>query len=199
MRKSNRDKILAAARSLFLQYGYNGVSVRKISEKAGLTTGAVYFHFKSKGDIYRSICLEAGDLLIERFRRGVASGRTPNQKLIAIYDSFLKFFYEYQDYYKILMEYKADYRTEEDLRSDEIITKMTEITQEMVEPIRLGIEKGVFREIDIPMLSIFLAAISEGMLQYKRLGLLDRMGISDTEFRGFMADVVGNGIAGKAN
>ena len=68
MRKNNRDRILKTARQLLPRYGYNGVSIRAIAEKARLTTGAIYFHFKDKKDIYRTICFEAIDMLISNFR-----------------------------------------------------------------------------------------------------------------------------------
>ena len=51
MRKNNRQHILDIARKLFLEYGYNGISIRNIAKKAKLTTGAIYFHFKNKKEI----------------------------------------------------------------------------------------------------------------------------------------------------
>lgn len=46
-----RERILDAAEQLFHQYGYKKVSVREIASAAGVTTGALYYHFKDKEQI----------------------------------------------------------------------------------------------------------------------------------------------------
>ncbi|HRS78387.1 MAG TPA: TetR/AcrR family transcriptional regulator [Spirochaetota bacterium] len=194
MRKNNRERILKTARQLFPRYGYNGISIRAIAEKAKLTTGAIYFHFKDKMDIYKTICFEAIDMLIANFRERMESRKTPSQKLISTFDSYIDFFYNHQDHYNILMEYKAHY--DPDVKDDhlEVTKKLSEMYELMEETIRAGIQDGSFREIDPRMLSVLLAAVTEGMLQLKKLGIFDYMKISDENFRRFMGDTIGRGI-----
>ena len=48
-------KSLASAKSEFLEKGYAKASLRKICANAGMTTGALYFFFKDKEDLFRSI------------------------------------------------------------------------------------------------------------------------------------------------
>jgi len=43
-----RERILAAARDLFLREGFEGVSVRRIAERAGCSPGMLYHFFTSK-------------------------------------------------------------------------------------------------------------------------------------------------------
>jgi AcrR family transcriptional regulator len=40
-----RDRLLAAAVDLFAERGYDGVRVRDLAERAGVTTGAIYAHY----------------------------------------------------------------------------------------------------------------------------------------------------------
>jgi len=194
MRKNNKDKILSAARRLFLKYGYNGISLRAIAREAKLTTGAVYFHFKNKMDIYRTICHEAIDILVKEFTTGLNRGERINQKLISTFDSYIRFFYEHSDYYNILMEYKASYDQEGNSKNNGIAERMSRLTTFAQNTIEEGIKAGEFRTLDTSMLSLFLASIAEGMLQYKNMGLFDFYGVSDRDFRKFMADVIGRGI-----
>lgn len=42
------DKLLAAARSLFVSKGYRSTPLEQVAAAAGLTKGAVYFHFGAK-------------------------------------------------------------------------------------------------------------------------------------------------------
>ncbi|OHD63241.1 MAG: hypothetical protein A2176_11695 [Spirochaetes bacterium RBG_13_51_14] len=197
MRKNNRDRILKTARQLLPRYGYNGISIRAIAARAKLTTGAIYFHFKDKKEIYRTICFEAIDTLIDNFKRGIQSRQTPGQKLISSFDSYINFFYENRDHYNILMEYKAHYHPDEHGHDIEIARKMCEMTDLMEDTIRMGIREGAFRDINPRMLAILLAAVTEGMLQLKKLGVFDYLKISDADFRSFMADTIGRGIQGE--
>lgn len=194
MRKNNREKILQTARRLFLKYGYNGISMRTIAAHAKLTTGAVYFHFKNKKEIYRTICEEALDILRGMFMDSIARGTTPSQKLISTFDSYLSFFYKYLDYYNILMEYKSEFHNGESGERNEIAHRMEDLFKMIACTVDEGIKKKEFRELHPLMLVLFLAALSEGMLQFKKLGILESMKITDREFRKFMADTTWKGI-----
>lgn len=50
-----RAKILSVARTRFATKGYYGTSVDSIVKGAGLSKGAIYWHFSGKWDIYRSV------------------------------------------------------------------------------------------------------------------------------------------------
>ena len=52
----NRQKLMAAARTLFAERGFSAVSVDEIAAKASLTKGAVYYQFKDKRDLFRAAC-----------------------------------------------------------------------------------------------------------------------------------------------
>lgn len=50
-----RKLLIEAAKKEFLEKGYNKASLRNICAKAGMTTGALYFFFSNKEDLYESI------------------------------------------------------------------------------------------------------------------------------------------------
>ena len=50
-----RDKILDAALALFAINGCSGTTVRMISDKSGITLGALTYHFKSKEALYLEV------------------------------------------------------------------------------------------------------------------------------------------------
>ena len=47
-----RQRILAAAKELFVQQGYKKTTIRQIVEKSGVLTGSIYYFFKNKEDIF---------------------------------------------------------------------------------------------------------------------------------------------------
>ena len=46
------EDILAAARDVFADKGYEGASITDIAQKAGIVEGTIYKHFKNKSIIY---------------------------------------------------------------------------------------------------------------------------------------------------
>ncbi len=52
---ATENRILQQAVRLFLEKGYHGTSIDEITRAAGLTKGALYWHFKSKEDLLQRI------------------------------------------------------------------------------------------------------------------------------------------------
>ena len=53
-----RRQILAAARELFVNEGYESVSMRKIASKIEYSPTTIYLYFKDKADLLDSVCKE---------------------------------------------------------------------------------------------------------------------------------------------
>ena len=51
-----RQRILDAARELFVTHGYEAVTMRKIAEKIEYSPTALYFHFEDKTALIRALC-----------------------------------------------------------------------------------------------------------------------------------------------
>jgi len=53
--RATREAILDAAEATFLELGVSHSSLNAIAKRAGVTRGAIYFHFPDKREIYRAI------------------------------------------------------------------------------------------------------------------------------------------------
>ncbi|MDE6313113.1 MAG: TetR/AcrR family transcriptional regulator [Lachnospiraceae bacterium] len=53
--KETRNKLLESAKAEFMEKGYTGASLRNICKNAGVTTGALYFFFQDKEDLFASL------------------------------------------------------------------------------------------------------------------------------------------------
>ena len=56
--QNTRELLLEAGKEEFLEKGFEKASLRKICERAGVTTGAVYFFFENKEDLFHQIVSE---------------------------------------------------------------------------------------------------------------------------------------------
>lgn len=95
--QDTKDRILDTAQSLIMERGFSATSLDDILKATGVTKGAFFHHFKSKGDLAQK--------LVERFatddfamfdewdRRAEALSEDPYQAIIL----FLRFFEEWLD------------------------------------------------------------------------------------------------------
>lgn len=54
---ATREALLDAAEEVFLERGVARTSLEQIAREAGVTRGAVYWHFKNKADLFRAMLL----------------------------------------------------------------------------------------------------------------------------------------------
>lgn len=92
-KQQTRAKVLAAARRLFSEQGYEGATIRDIAAAAGMSTGAVFANFSDKSDLFREIMITDMSALADAMRE--ASGRGAN-----VDDALLKIFMAGYAFYK---------------------------------------------------------------------------------------------------
>lgn len=63
--KETREKLIESAKTEFMGKGYNKASLRTICANAGVTTGALYFFFEDKADLFKAIVGKPVDELFE--------------------------------------------------------------------------------------------------------------------------------------
>lgn len=83
--KETRKRLLESARKEFSENGYTKASLRKICANAGVTTGALYFFFKDKEDLFGAIVDPPFKGLIEtlseHFRQDIETVSSENWQL----------------------------------------------------------------------------------------------------------------------
>lgn len=53
--------LLDAARELFMAHGYGGTSTEAVLQRAGVTRGALYYHYRDKADLFEAVFDEVRD------------------------------------------------------------------------------------------------------------------------------------------
>ncbi|WP_211748869.1 TetR/AcrR family transcriptional regulator [Paenibacillus sp. Marseille-Q4541] len=76
----SRERILEAARHLFVTKGYRSISMRSIGQHLGYSHGSLYYHFKEKAELFYAIVVEdfnhLGQLLLQAMAKGSKDGLT---------------------------------------------------------------------------------------------------------------------------
>ena len=58
---SMKAKILAAARRIFGEFGYNDTTTRRIAQDVGIDISTLYYHWGEKQDLYEAVLADVGD------------------------------------------------------------------------------------------------------------------------------------------
>ena len=89
-KQRTREKILASAKSLFTEKGYEGATIRDIAAAAGMSTGAVFASFTDKSDLFNEIIGADRESLFE-VMRAEAVGASAEEALNAMFDAGYRF------------------------------------------------------------------------------------------------------------
>jgi AcrR family transcriptional regulator len=86
------NSILNAARGLFIEKQYADVSLREITEIAGVTRGALYHHFPSKEELYSRLVIRCLEEVKSAIRESLQASRgvSARDRLHHILISFLR-------------------------------------------------------------------------------------------------------------
>jgi AcrR family transcriptional regulator len=91
-KQQTRAKVLAAARRLFSESGYEGATIRDIAAEAGMSTGAVFANFTDKSDLFRDIMSADMVALAESMREAAAKGRGLEDTLLKMFTAGYAFY-----------------------------------------------------------------------------------------------------------
>lgn len=161
-----RERILAAAGRVFARKGYLAASLDQVAQDAGMTKGAIYWHFRSKSDLFFA-------LLDTRFRlhteplsaevqRAAAAG-DPKGAITAILQDILRRLREDEDWPRLYLEFMGQ------ARDAEVRARLARYYDESWSLAALLIEHmkqaGVYPpDIDARSLAVFWSALVDGLL-----------------------------------
>src|SRR6516165_2630672 len=100
-KSETRDKILDAARELFINEGYEAVSMRKLAEKIEYSPTDIYLHFADKEELFHELCHEDFPPLAEVFPSS-AMPLDPVERLRFIGQTYVDFGTRYPNHYKLM-------------------------------------------------------------------------------------------------
>ena len=96
-----KDKILAAARHLFVSEGYESVSMRRIAQAIDYTAPALYTHFKDKTELMAELCRRDFGTLAEHFNK-LAKVADPVERIFRIGMSYIRFATDNPNHYRLM-------------------------------------------------------------------------------------------------
>jgi len=96
-----REAILEAARELFVELGYEGVSLRKVANKIGYSASTIYLHFADKDALFREVCGQDFGRLAAAFQELVTIP-DPRERLVACGRAYIEFAVAHPKHYRLM-------------------------------------------------------------------------------------------------
>jgi len=96
-----REKILDGARELFVECGYEGVSMRKVAERIEYSPTTIYIYFADKEALFRELCSADFACLAESFQE-LSQLPDPNVRLRACAWAYIQFAIDHPNHYRLM-------------------------------------------------------------------------------------------------
>lgn len=155
MNKTKRA-IFEAAITVFSKDGYNGATMDDIAVNAGVAKGTLYYHFKSKEEIFNYIITKGMHMMKEEVEAATKIEDDVLMKLKTMYKVQLKLVYDNKNFFKVIMSQIWG----QEIRQMEL-RKLIEVYIATIESfLKEAIEHGVVKAGD----SSFMAYTFFGML-----------------------------------
>jgi len=177
-----RPRLLAAAEAVFLEKGLDRAKVEDITQKAALSKGAFYLHFRTKDDAFREILssalAELGAILTEIEASRSVWGIAPHEELVANWlEQDLRIFgciWKHRPIMRLVLEGggSPDY-----LHLIDLFAEGAQQTTERL--VRWGVERGYYRkDLDPEQAAAFVAGgydrLARRLVREKRKPNLER-------------------------
>lgn len=108
-----RQSIIAAATRLFLEKGYESVSIRNIAAAIEYSPGTIYLYFKDKDDILYAIQDQGFTLFFETMQRVAGAEKNPLKRLRKLAHAYFEFALKHPEHYDLMFIIRAPMRAAE--------------------------------------------------------------------------------------
>ena len=166
--QDTRDRILDAAEDVFNNRGYSSTTLTEIAEAAGVTRGAIYWHFKNKDDLFEAMCSRVREPLKEMVRKTADKDtEDPIDQLSKTHESIMREVIGNSHYRKVLniLFHKCEFTKD----TDQIVIQQKEwntYSKNLIQTILVNAQKKkqLPPDLDIVLASNLLSFVFKGLL-----------------------------------
>ncbi len=196
MRASRREvtlhDIIDAAARLFSKKGFSATTIRDVAAEVGRTQGSLYYHVRSKEDIF----IKMYEMVLEEFMEHVEEAMQGSDTSTETIRSFIRAALQYtamnQDYTTILLD---EFKSLPEEHKEMVSARRDKLDRIIDETLAAGMQDGEFRQVDIRLTRLALW----GMINYvnKWYSPSGPLGIED--IADHFADIFVGGVGNREN
>jgi AcrR family transcriptional regulator len=167
-KERRRAEILDAAQALYLEKGWDALTVDQVARSARLSRALVYVYFRDKEELLFAIGERAMHLLRNRFTEAAARHSRGLDQIEAIGRAYMSYAYEFPHYFDFCSRFQAhSVAVEPGSHEGACVIAGDEVLGTVVGAITSGIRDGSIRpDVGEPtMLAVTLWAFTHGLIQ----------------------------------
>ena len=108
---ATQARLLAAATDIFAESGYDGGSVRAITQRAGVNLGAVTYHFGSKAALFEAVLLRGVGGLLQALERAASAPGSALERLEGVVAAHFQHVADHPEMRRLMLQILAADRT----------------------------------------------------------------------------------------
>ena len=160
MNKKKSEIILQMARKLFARYGLKKTSMDDIAAEAKIGKATIYYYFKSKQEIFKTVVDHEWTILINAIREAISKEISPQRKLRAFILTRISRMHELVNLYRVTKDIVTELLPDlEKIRESHFMEEMNIIKEILSE----GVKKGIFGEKRIGLTSLAMVSVLKGL------------------------------------
>ena len=152
---SRRDELLDLAATMFAERGLRATTVRDIADSAGILSGSLYHHFKSKEQMVEEVLLDFLDWLFGRYREILDAETDPLARVTGL---FMASFEAIEHRHAQVVIYQDEAKRLSPLPQFGFVDERNREQRQMwVDILKQGVAEGQFRpDLDVDLVYRFI-------------------------------------------
>ncbi len=153
-----RRRIFHAAMDVFAERGFDRAKVEEVAERAGLARATIYYHFRSKRDLFSFLLQQGIDEMASDVEAAVELAPSARAALDAMIDAHIDFYARYQSFARVVLTETWRMDPTSDLSAQRLLAHDLKVVGEVI---RMARTEGVLRE---ELNEAFLSSTFYGLL-----------------------------------
>lgn len=160
---NRRERILMAAIQAFARDGFHGASTRDIAEAANVTDPLLFYHFKSKADLYLAAVQDQLEKLGEGLAFALTAALQVQAQLETFVEVYLRYFLDLEPGLTVTLRELNGVPSQ----TAAVITEThhRSVTARLEEILATGVEDGAFRPLNVPACALAIIGILQTFIR----------------------------------
>jgi AcrR family transcriptional regulator len=132
-----RERIIEAASKVFVEEGYQSLSMRRVAHEVGCSQMAMYRHFANKEALTQHICSELYARFAAKMNREINAVIDPWERCCRFVEALIRFALHYPDHYSLIFLVRhsdPDVLLERERLGQEFLAELHVIVQALLPP-----------------------------------------------------------------
>lgn len=156
-----RSLILQQAGEMFVEWGYNDFSMRKLADRIGYSAATLYLYFRDKDDLLFTVVDEAFASFQSQLHTAADSTSEPWERLGRLAQAYVLFGLNHPAHYQLMFMWRSDYLTKP--RHEEAPPRV-DAFQVLSDAVHYAIDQGAMQQGDPEVYSDILWAMMHGIV-----------------------------------